>query len=299
MSAALHADALDKRYGRTWALRGCSFELPAGRVAALVGPNGAGKTTLLHIAVGLLRPTAGELLTLGSSPWTSPALVLPRIGFLAQEVPLFRHFSVGEMVQLGRALNPGWEQGTAHAHLRRRGVPLDRQIRRLSGGQRTQVALAMALAKRPSLLLLDEPLASLDPLAREEFLQELMDAADRDGMTVLLSSHLIADLQKGSDHLIVLVDGAVQLAGDIDELLGSHRLLKGPAAGDRSWLHGIQVVSENHAEARSQVWVQGEVPPLPPGWTATPLALEELVLVYLRRAAPSPTPGSPEEARPR
>jgi len=204
MSDPLITLGLGKRYGATWALRDCSFTLPAGHVAALVGPNGAGKTTLLHLCVGLLAPSAGKVAVFDHAPYAQPAEVLPRVGFLAQDHPLYKGFTVVETLTLGRKLNPRWDDMAARARLQRLAIPLDRRVGKLSGGQQAQVALALALSKRPDLLLLDEPVASLDPLARRDFLRTLTDAATEDGLTVLLSSHIIGDLERVCDYLIIL-----------------------------------------------------------------------------------------------
>src|SRR5690242_13305264 len=213
MSDPLITLGLGKRYGATWALRDCSFTLPAGHVAALVGPNGAGKTTLLHLCVGLLAPSAGKVAVFDHAPYAQPAEVLPRVGFLAQDHPLYKGFTVVETLTLGRKLNPRWDDMAARARLQRLAIPLDRRVGKLSGGQQAQVALALALSKRPDLLLLDEPVASLDPLARRDFLRTLTDAATEDGLTVLLSSHIIGDLERVCDYLIILSASRVQLAG--------------------------------------------------------------------------------------
>ena len=193
MSNPLEATHLSKRYGRTWALQDCTLTLPAGRVAALVGPNGAGKTTLLHLSAGLLEPTSGSVHVFEHSPLDQPKETLPRLGFLAQDHPLYLGFTVAELLTFGRKLNPRWDDALARARIQKLGIPLDRRAGKLSGGQQAQVALVLALAKRPDLLLLDEPLASLDPLARREFLRTLLDAVAESGMTVLLSSHIIGD----------------------------------------------------------------------------------------------------------
>jgi ABC-2 type transport system ATP-binding protein len=281
MRASLEATGLGKRYRRTWALRNCSLRVPTGSIAALVGPNGAGKSTLLHLATGLLRPTEGDVRILGWAPRAEPQLVLARLGFVAQDTPLYRRYSVGDTLRLGRALNRRWDGGAAAVRLRRLGIPMDRKVGQLSGGQRAQVALALALAKRPELLLLDEPLASLDPLARRQFLQELMEATVVDGLTVLLSSHLIGDLERTCDYLVVLGEGRVRLAGAIDALLGSHRLLvgpRGPAPHDQA---GLEVIARSDGDRESSLWVRGPVGALPSGWRSSPLALEELVIAYL------------------
>src|SRR5439155_8225005 len=198
-----------------------------GRVAALVGPNGAGKTTLLHLATGLLEPSAGSISVLGRRPDRDPS-VLPLIGFMAQEVPLYRTFTAGDMLEFGRRMNPRRDEGFARKRLERVGIRPNDRVGHLSGGQRSQVALTLALAKRPSVLLLDEPLASLDPLARREFLKALMEGVADGELTVILSSHLITDLERVCDYLILLSASSTQVAGDIGDLLGSHRVLTGP-----------------------------------------------------------------------
>ncbi len=281
MKLSLEASDLGKRYRRTWALRHCSLTIPAGRIAALVGPNGAGKTTLLHLATGLLRPTEGSVRLLGWRPRDEPELILARIGFVAQDTPLYRRWSVRDMLRLGRELNRRWDGAAAETRLRRLGIPLERRVGQLSGGQRAQVALALALGKRPELLLLDEPLASLDPLARRQFLQELLDATVADGLTVLLSSHLIADLERTCDHMVVLDQGRIRLADGIEELLASHRLLVGPRTPAADRLPGLEVVARSDSERETSLWVRGPVRELPPGWRAETLALEDLVIAYL------------------
>ena len=187
-------------------------------MAALVGPNGAGKTTLLHLSMGLLEPTAGSVQIFGLSPTAQAGEALPRLGFVAQDHPLYKGFTVEELLTLGRKLNPRWDDALARARMQKLGIPLNRRAGKLSGGQQAQVALVLALAKRPDLLLLDEPLASLDPLARREFLRTLMDAVAETGLTVLLSSHIIGDLERVCDYLVILSASQVQLAGDMQEI---------------------------------------------------------------------------------
>jgi len=210
---------------------------------------------------------------------------------VAQDTPLYRRYSVRDTLHLGRALNRRWDDEAAVARLRRLGIPMDRRVGQLSGGQRAQVALALALAKRPELLLLDEPLASLDPVARRQFLQELMDAAVADGLTVLLSSHLIGELERTCDRLVVLDQGRVRIAGTIEEMLASHRLLVGPRAAAEH-LPGLEVVARSDSDRETSLWVRGEVQSLPSGWRASPLVLEDLVIAYLSPsgavAAPAP-----------
>jgi ABC-type multidrug transport system ATPase subunit len=277
----LEASRLGKRYGRVWALQECSLRLPSGCVAALVGPNGAGKSTLLHLAVGLTEPSAGEIRVLGRSDRHHPD-VLARVGFVAQNTPLYATFTARELLRMGRALNRRWDPSLAVDRLRELAVPLDRPAGSLSGGQRAQVALALALGKKPDLLLLDEPVASLDPLARREFLQTLMAAVAETGMTVFLSSHLLADLERVCDHLVVLADGRVQVAGDVSGLLASHRLVRGPRRErDAATRAGWTVVEARHTERDSLLLVRTDDPVHDPALDVSQPSLEELVLAYL------------------
>src|SRR5205823_5721601 len=189
---------------------------PEGRVAALVGPNGAGKTTLLQLAIGISTPTTGRVEVFGWSPHEQPLLVLARVGFVAQDHPLYRGFTVSDMLRFGRKLNPRWDEQIAHERLERLGIPIKQRVGKLSGGQQAQVALVLALAKRPELLLMDEPVAALDPLARQEFMRTLIDATAEHGLTVLLSSHIIGDLERVCDFLVVLVGARAVLCDDMD-----------------------------------------------------------------------------------
>jgi ABC-2 type transport system ATP-binding protein len=281
MTAAVIATGLGKRYRHRWGLRDCTLQIPHGQVAALVGPNGAGKTTLLHLAVGLSRPTAGTVHVLGRTPDRDIQL-LADIGFVAQDVPLYRSFTVGELLEFGRRTNRRWDGQLALARLERVGIDLGQRAGTLSGGQRAQVALTLALAKRPRLLLLDEPLASLDPLARREFLQALMDSVADGGLTVVLSSHLIGDLERVCDYLIVLSASRTQVTGDIDQLLASHRVLTGPRRGVVAGGAGVAaVVQETHTERQSTLLVRTNGPIADPAWSVGELGLEELVLAYL------------------
>src|SRR6201987_4022241 len=223
------ASGLGKRYGRTWALRECTLEIPSGRVAALVGPNGAGKTTLLNLAVGLSVPSAGTVTVLGGRRAGSPA-ALDGIAFVAQDTPLYTTLPVADMIYLTRSLNRRFDQPYARARLDELGIPLKRKAGKLSGGQQAQLALTLALARRPHLLVLDEPVAMLDPVARHDFMATVMTAAASDGVSVLLSSHVLAELERVADYLILLSRGRVQVAGEVDDLLAGHRMLTGPTA---------------------------------------------------------------------
>ena len=293
MRPPLETTGLSKRYGHLWALRDCTLALPAGRVAALVGPNGAGKSSLMHLAVGLIRPDSGTIRVLGG-PVANNTEVLARVGFVAQETPLFRDFKVSEMLALGAHLNPRFDAAHARGRLKALGIPLDRRTRELSGGQRAQVALTLALAKRPELLLLDEPVASLDPLARREFLQTLMGAVAEDGTTVLLSSHLVGDLERVCDYLIVLHSARVQVAGDVDALLAEHRVLIGPAQEPSKMdrIAGVAaVVQESHLEKQTTLMVRANAPILDPKWTVSEVTLEDMVLAYLANSGAGHLPG--------
>ncbi|MFJ6771308.1 ABC transporter ATP-binding protein [Kitasatospora sp. NPDC091257] len=277
---ALEARELGKRYGKSWALEGCSLQLPAGRIAALVGPNGAGKSTLLHLAVGLLEPDAGEVRVFGRDPRQGVA-ALAGIGFVAQDTPLYPDFTGDELITMGGKLNHHWEAAPARDRLTRLGIPLDKPVGRLSGGQRAQVALALALAKQPRLLLLDEPVAALDPLARHAFMQELMGAVAESGTTVLLSSHLLADLERVCDHLVVLNSAQVQLTGTVDDLLAEHCRITGPRTGTESVPGVTAVIQASHTERQSTLLVRTDGPVDENVWTVHPVTLEDLVLAYL------------------
>jgi ABC-2 type transport system ATP-binding protein len=281
MNAAVVTSGLSKRYGGTWALRDCDLLLPTGGVIALVGPNGAGKTTLLQLAAGLIRPTTGSIALLDDRVPAGSPQALARLGFVAQEHPLYRRFRVRDLLHMGRALNPTWDQELAERRLTDLDIPLDRPAGKLSGGQQAQVALALALAKRPRLLILDEPVASLDPLARREFMQTLMATVADGDITVLLSSHNVAELERVCDHLVLVTDGRVQLVGEIDALLDAHRVLTGPATDLPSW-SGVVHVDRGERVAHVLARIDSAVPM--PGWEAHPVGLEELVLGYLRRA---------------
>ncbi|KAB2345247.1 ABC transporter ATP-binding protein [Actinomadura rudentiformis] len=274
----LRAQALGKKYGSHWALKDCDLDIPAGHVVGLVGPNGAGKTTLMNLAVGQLRPTAGDITVLGNKPGSGPAQ-LARVGYVAQDTPTYAGLSIADHLRLGARLNPGWDDALARNRLEQLGLGLDRKAGKLSGGQRAQLALTLGIAKRPELLVLDEPVAALDPLARREFLQGLMEAAAEQELSVLLSSHLVSDLERVCDYLIVLVDSRVRVAGEVEELLATHHRLTGPR---RDRLPADQqVVSASHTERQSNFIIRTEGPIHDPAWTVTKLSLEDLVLAYM------------------
>jgi ABC-2 type transport system ATP-binding protein len=290
---AVESAGLGKRFRRTWALRDCSLAIPDGHVVALVGPNGAGKTTLLHMAAGLTAPTAGTVTVLGGEPAGSPQ-ALDRVAFVAQDAPLYRNLPARDMLHVARNLNRRWDQQRAERRLAELGIPLARKVGKLSGGQQAQLALTIALARRPELLILDEPLAMLDPLARHEFMASVMAAVAEDGVSVVLSSHVLAELERVADYLVVLAHGRVQVAGEVDDLLAAHRMLTGPAAETNRYSERLAVVHCRQAGAQSHVLVRAAPDePVPPGWQADGVGLEELVLAYLREpgavALPGPT----------
>ncbi len=281
----IEASALGKRYGATWALRECTLAIPDGHVTALVGPNGAGKTTLLNLAVGLTHPSAGRVAVLGGSPAGSPA-ALDGIAFVAQDAPLYKNLSAAGMLHMTSNLNRYFDRGYAEARLAELGIPLTRKSGKMSGGQQAQLALTLALARRPRLLVLDEPMAMLDPVARHDFMATAMRAAAQDGVSVVLSSHVLAELERVADYLILLARGRVQVAGEASDLLASHCVLTGPAAEADRFPERPGVVHVWHGEARTHLLIRanGGMAPAPPGWQARPVTLEELALAYLREA---------------
>jgi ABC-2 type transport system ATP-binding protein len=288
----IETSGLGKRYGRTWALKDAALAIPGGYVVALVGPNGAGKTTLLHMSVGLTTPTSGQVTVLGSEPAGSPA-ALDQIAFVAQDAPLYKNLSVADMLHLTRNLNRRWDQQRAETRLQELQIPLGRKVGKLSGGQQAQLALTVALARRPRLLVLDEPLASLDPLARHDFMASLMAAVAEDGLSVVLSSHVIADLERMADYLVVLSHGQVQVAGEVEGLLAGHSTLTGPAAAADEVAERLVVVYARRAGAVAHLLVRNRTAaePVPSGWEAHPVGLEELVLAYLREPGAAALPG--------
>lgn len=283
MTEALQAVALGKRYGGRWALSECTLTIPTGRVVGLVGPNGAGKTTLLHLAVGLLEPSAGTISVLGDAPGSGPDL-LARLGFLAQDSPSYARLTVGQHLKMGAWLNPSWDDEFARKRIDELRLDVRQRAGTLSGGQRAQLALTLAVAKRPELLLLDEPVASLDPLARRDFLQTLMEVVAAQGVSVVMSSHLVADLERVCDYLVVLVAGRVALTGEVDALLASHHRLSGPRRDTDGVPAGQSVIEASHVDRQSTMLVRAESPILDPRWTVTPVTLEDVVLAYMRQA---------------
>ncbi|HEV8571169.1 MAG TPA: ABC transporter ATP-binding protein [Micromonosporaceae bacterium] len=288
MTAVLETEGLTKRYGRHPGLSDCTLHIPPGRVVGLVGPNGAGKTTLLQLAVGLLTPTAGRIEVLGGQPASGPDQ-LARVGFVAQDTPTYANLTVADHLRLGAHLNPRWDDEVAQTRIDRLGLDHARPAGKLSGGQRAQLALTLAVAKRPELLVLDEPVASLDPLARREFLQSLMEFTAESGASVILSSHLVADLERVCDFLIVLADSRVLVAGDVDELLATHPRLVGLRRDPEVLPAGATVIQASHTDRQSTLIVRSETPIDDGVWNSERLDLEDLVLAYMAKAAvPAP-----------
>ncbi|MFD8981350.1 ABC transporter ATP-binding protein [Streptomyces sp. NPDC059564] len=297
---ALEARGLGKKYGRRWALKDCSFRVPAGRIAALVGPNGAGKSTLLNLATRLADPSAGELRIFGS-PVSAPG-AMTRWAYLGQDKPLFKRFTVAQTLRMGLELNPAWDQEVAERIIRSGQVPLTSRIEDLSGGQRTRVAFALAFGKRPELLLLDEPMADLDPVAREEMGALLLSEAAEHGTTVLMSSHLLTEIEDMCDYLLVLADGRVRMAGEADELVPMHTVVTGVTPeGDLPAALAPHTVIEVRTSGRHFTAMVRRQGPLEGEWQLSRPGMEEVLLAYLRSPgapallSPTAVPGHREE----
>jgi ABC-2 type transport system ATP-binding protein len=288
--AVIQTRGLSKQYRTVTALSDCSITVPEGRISALIGPNGAGKTTLLRLLAGLARPTAGQALVLGSMPRQDPEF-LADIGFLAQDFPLYRRMSAEDHIGIGAHLNPRWDAASVRQRLGHLRIRLDQPVGTLSGGQRAQVALALTLAKQPRLLLLDEPVAALDPLARRNFLGLLAEAVAAGGLTVVLSSHLVVDLERVCDHMIQLCRSRVQVCGVIDELLASHTMLVGPSKDTGSIERTHTVVQATRTPRQTRLLVRLSGPVTDPAFEASDVSFEELVLGYMSQDGPA------EEAR--
>jgi ABC-2 type transport system ATP-binding protein len=296
VSTVLRASGLGKRYGRRWALTDCDLDVPSGRVVGLVGPNGAGKSTFLNLAVGMLTPSAGSIEVLGARP-TGRDARRDLVGFVGQDTPTYAGLSVADHLRLGARLNPDWDGTLAADRIERLGLDPAQRAGRLSGGQRAQLALTLGISKRPDLLLLDEPVASLDPLARREFLQDLMEAVAEQELSVVLSSHLVSDVERACDYLVVLVDSRVQVAGDIETLLATHHRLTGPRRDPAQLPADQHVVSVSHTDRQSTFLVHTDQPILDPAWEVSQVDLEDLVLAYMGRSTERGG-GSPGTSRP-
>jgi ABC-2 type transport system ATP-binding protein len=227
MTDGFEAHGLGKRYGRhRWALRDVDLQVPPGSITALVGPNGAGKSTLIKAGVGFERPTVGRVLVDGVDPWNERGRAIRRVGYVPQSPSLYRELTVDDHVRLAASLRPAFDVVLARRRLDQLAIPLSARADELSGGQQAQVGLALALGTRAPVLLLDEPLASLDPLARREFLHVLVDAVRVDGATALLSSHVITDIEQACDRLLVLGGGRKLLDLSIAESIAGHRIVE-------------------------------------------------------------------------
>jgi ABC-2 type transport system ATP-binding protein len=283
VTAVLAASGLTKRYRRHSALTDCTLEIPAGHVVGLVGPNGAGKTTLLHLAVGLLSPSAGTVSVLGEPP-AHDAAQLSRVGFVAQDTPTYARLRVADHLRLGAQLNPSWDDAQAQTRIEDLGLDPHQRAGSLSGGQRAQLALTLAIAKRPELLILDEPVASLDPLARRDFLGDLMEVVAEREVSVVLSSHLVADLERVCDYLVVLAASRVQVAGDVDELLSTHHRLVGALRDESRMPANQEIIEASHTDRQTTLLIRTTEPILDPAWVVEPVSLEDVVLAYMGRA---------------
>ena len=295
MSAPLETTALGKKYRRTWALHDCTLTISEPAIVGIAGPNGAGKSTLLGLAVGLLEPTSGTVRVAGRDPRHDPA-ALAEIGYVAQEAPLYRNFTVGEMLAFARAANSRWDGALATELLA--GSSSQTRVATLSPGERAQLALALALGKRPALLLLDEPFALLDPLAGRAFLAALMDGVAETGSTVVVATRLVADIERACERVVLLGDGRVRLEGTVEDLLASHRLLTG-ARRPLGRIRGVeQIVRERSSGRQLTLLVRTDGPIVDPTWSVDEIGLEELLLAYM---APdelqSPQPPEPSRLR--
>jgi ABC-2 type transport system ATP-binding protein len=287
----IESSGLGKCYGGTWALRDCTLAIPSGHVVALVGPNGAGKSTLLNLSVGLAMPSAGGITVLGGHLAGSPA-GLDGIAFVAQDTPLYKNLSAADLLHMTRNLNRRFDRRYAEGRLAELGIPLERKAGEMSGGQQAQVALTLALARRPQLLVLDEPMAMLDPLARHEFMATVMAAVADDGVSVVLSSHVLAELERVADYLVLVSGGRVQVAGEVEDLLAAHAVLTGPVADVATYAGRWNVVYASRGGAQAHLLVRRDLSDgAPPGWEAHPLSLEELTLGYLREPTAAALPG--------
>ncbi len=289
MMRAIEATHLSKRYGQKWSLNDCTFQVSQGSIVGLIGPNGAGKTTLIQLLMGLLKPTQGEVLVLEHTP-NDAHYLLPKVGFVAQDHPLYTSFTVQDTLKMGQKLNTSWDNAMARARLEALEIPFQQRIGKLSGGQRAQVALVLALAKQPEVLILDEPVASLDPIARRNFLQVLMETVTQTTMTVIFSSHLITDIERICDHVILLASSHLQLSGEIEDILASHALLMGPLERVHSLEKVHTVLSKRATERQCILLVRLNGPLLDPAWERRDLSLEDIMLAYMDRSPLNPLP---------
>jgi ABC-2 type transport system ATP-binding protein len=293
VSAVLETEDLTKRYRGKAALSNCTISVPAGHVVGLVGPNGSGKSTLLNIASGIVSPTTGSVHVFGAPPASTPSQ-LERVGFVAQDTPVYSGFTIRDHLRYGKHVNPKWDDELASRRIEQLGLDPKQRAGKLSGGQRAQLALTLAIAKRPDFLLLDEPVASLDPLARREFLQILMETVAEHNVSVLLSSHLVADVERVCDYLIILVSSRVQVAGEVEDLLATHHRLVGPRDAELS--ESQFVIESSHTDRQSTLLVRSDGPIADPRWTVEAVSLEDLVLAYMGRGRAERASSSDKES---
>ena len=278
----IETKALAKRFGRTWGLRECTLSIPTGKVAALVGPNGAGKSTLLRMAAGLSRPTSGMIKVLGGVPSAGDDSLLRRVGYLDQERPLYKGFRVDEMFRFGAGTNPTWDMTTAHAYVDQLGISLRDRVDKLSGGQQAQVALTMCLAKQPELLILDEPAAELDPVAREDLLRLLMREVAERGTSVVLSTHALGDVGSICDYLVIMSHSTIVLADDLEFVVESHRFLSATSSNAPALPEGVTVIDTRTSSRDVTHLARMSLPLVDETWQITEPTLDEIIMAYLR-----------------
>jgi ABC-2 type transport system ATP-binding protein len=286
----LECTDLSVRYRRTLALQDCSLSIPGGHIIALVGPNGAGKTTLMNCAVGLVKPTTGTIRVIGGRPAGSSS-ALAGVAFVAQDAPLYKHMKLKDMISLARSLNRHFDDQLVRERLGQLNIPSTAKVGNLSGGQQAQVALTLALARHPDLLMLDEPLARLDPLARHDFMAMLMAAVSEEGVSVLFSSHVVAELERVADYLVMLANGRLQLAGAIDDVLREHVVLVGPVDEADQLADDLDALSVRRAGRQAELLVRSPGSRIPEHWEVSEVGLEELVLAYLMKPTATSFPG--------
>jgi ABC-2 type transport system ATP-binding protein len=290
MTPALETVGLGRRYQTKWGLRDCTLSVPEKSITGLVGPNGAGKSTLFLLAAGISRPTTGTVSVFGQEVRPNSTAHLKRLGYLDQLRPLYSGFRVADMLTFARRLNPTWDDAAAREWLDDLGIPTNSKVGKLSLGQQAEVALVVSMGKRPDLLLLDEPVASLDPLARHQLLQTLMGTVVEHGTTVLLSSHIVSELEPVCDNLIILSASQVQVSGSIEALSTEHRVLVGPR--EAAPPAGVEVISSTETGRQTTLLVRGAPQSRGPVWQDLQPSLEEIVLAYLARSTTAYAPNN-------
>lgn len=279
---AISASGLNVCYRRRRALIDCTLEVPEGRITAVVGINGAGKTTLLNCLVGLVRPSSGQATVLGGLAVGS-AEARQRVSFVAQDSPLYGNLTVSSMLSLTECLNRDFDHSQARRRFDQLELPENRKIGELSFGQQAQISLTLALARRPDLLIMDEPLARLDPIARKDFMRLVLSTAVNDGVSVMLSSHVVAELEPVADYLVLIHEGRVLIAEEIDTFLARHFVLTGPV--DRIPIleqYGLVLgIRKAARQAKALLRNDSFTVEIPDGWEREEVFLEELLLTYL------------------